>query len=221
MKTSRLRLILAVTLAGISAGASAQYYAAANQVANVLQNALQGGFNYKGFVDASYTIGLGNLSADFVGVSTVQGFRYADWFFMGAGIGVDVVFSHPKDNWNQGWADRWTPPSTNKTGVMIPLFTDFRFNIGGMTSPSFFIDLKLGCSFLCGDRLRIGYGYLTNQEYFYMKPTLGLRVPVNSENPKQAFNIGVTYQMLAADYWSGYSGNRVLSALGGTISYEW
>lgn len=58
----------------------AQYSSIVNQAANMLQTAVIGGFSYKGFVDASYTGGFGSLKANFVGVSTVQGFQYANWF---------------------------------------------------------------------------------------------------------------------------------------------
>ena len=197
------RLALAVML--LSAGATAaqaQYYEIANQLPSLLQPALSGSMRYKGFVEAGYVKGIGNYNADFLGFSTSQGFQYSSWFFMGVGIGADVLFSHTSDSWGQDWDD-WDSP-----GVMIPLFTDFRFNIGGQKGASFFIDLKVGCSFLIGkDYIRINDGYLTNQEYFYLRPSLGVRIPTNSQNPKQAFNIGVQYQLLTSDYWY--------------LSYEW
>lgn len=201
--------------------AYAQYYDIANQVVNALQPALSGSTRYKGFVEASYEKGLGDLNADIVGVSTTQGFTYSNWFFMGAGLGVDVLFSHVGDGWGNGW-DTDDYHSSTTTGVMIPLYSDFRFNIGNPSVASFFIDIRLGCSFLVGsDYLRISEGYLTNQEYFYLRPTLGVRIPANTQNPKQAFNLGVSYQLLATDYWSSYSRNRALNMLGVNLSYEW
>lgn len=111
----------------------AQYSSIVNQAANMLQTAVIGGFSYKGFVDASYTGGFGDLKANFVGVSTVQGFQYANWFFMGAGLGVDLVFSEVEDR----YYDYEYEHKTRSNGVMIPIFTDFRFNIGSRRLPHF------------------------------------------------------------------------------------
>ncbi|MDE7159852.1 MAG: hypothetical protein K2O24_03270 [Muribaculaceae bacterium] len=215
-------ILLAAALTGATAiSASAQYYSIANQVANALQPALSGSTRYKGFVEASYAKGLGSLNADLVGISTSQGFAYSTWFYMGAGLGVDLLFSHPDKGWGDGWNPNDYHDSTT-TGVMIPLFTDFRFNIGNPSTAAFFIDLKVGCSFLVNtDYLRISQGYLTNSEYFYLRPTLGVRIPMNPQNPKQAVNIGVSYQLLATNYWYLNSGNKPLNMLGVNLSYEW
>ena len=143
---------------------------------------------------------------------------------MGVGIGADVLFAHKNDNWGDGWED----PSYGKdhgsmtTAVMLPLFTDFRFNIGGNKGASFFIDLKLGCSFLLSNKyISIGDGYLTNQEYFYLRPSLGIRIPTNSKNPKQAFDLGVSYKLLTSNYWNSRSRDITLNSLGVTVAYEW
>lgn len=204
--------------------ANAQFYEIANQLPGLIRPAIVGGFNYKGFVDVDYVKGIGNHNVDFLGVSTSQGFKYSSWFFMGVGIGVDVVFSHPSDDfgdWDSPSSDYVNHGSTT-TGVMIPLFTDFRFNLGNQSKASFFIDLKLGCSFLIGkDYLQVDNGYLTSQQYFLLRPTLGVRIPVNSANDKQAFNIGLTYQLLTSNYWSSWSRNVTLNGLGINASFEW
>lgn len=91
---------------------------------------------------------------------------------------------------------------------MVPIFTDFRFNIGSRTSTSFFIDIKAGGSFLIGkDYLAVENGYISNSEYFMLKPSLGLRIPV-SQSGKQAVNIGITYQLLTCNYWYNYNRSR-------------
>lgn len=215
-------IILAASLVGLSAlTAPAQYYDLANQVVNAIQPALSGSTRYKGFVEGSYAKGLGSLDADLVGISTTQGFTYSSWFFMGAGLGVDLLFSHTADNWGDGWNNSDYQKSTT-TGVMIPLYSDFRFNIGKPSTAAFFIDLRLGCSFLVNTNyLRISDGYLTNQEYFYLRPTIGVRVPVNPQKPKQALNIGVSYQLLASQYWYRYTSNKAINMVGVNLSYEW
>lgn len=212
-----LAAMVAMTALLTPVKASAQYYQIVNQAANMLQNAAIGGFRYKGLVDVSYTGGFGNLRANFVGVSTSQGFQYADWFFMGAGLGVDVVFSETQDGYQNSWGDN----NTHTCGVMIPLFTDFRFNIGDKTNTSFFIGVKAGGSFLVGgDYLAVRNGYISNSEYFYLKPSIGVRIPTN-ESGKQAVNIGVTYQLLTCNYWYNNYRSGTLNSLGATVSYEW
>lgn len=130
-----LRLIgAALLLLIIGTGtAGAQYYQIANQIPGLLQPALSGGLNYKGYVDGSYVVGMGNRRADFLELTTTQGFRYSSWFFMGVGAGVQVMFSDSNHPERPSWpADGFDPDrGTTRTACMIPLYTDFRFNIGG------------------------------------------------------------------------------------------
>lgn len=224
-KIISLIMVAAVALGIAAPSAKAQYYEIANQIPQLITPALTGGMRYKGFAEAKYIKGIGNHNVDFLGFSTSQGFKYADWFFMGVGIGVDVVFSHVGDNpvqWNPNVPAYDSGRSTTNTGVMIPLFTDFRFNIGGQSSASFFFDVKLGCSFLVGkDYLRVDNGYLSSEEYFYLRPSLGVRIPVNKNNSRQAVNVGVSYQLLTSNYWNSYYSNVTLNGLGVDLSYEW
>lgn len=218
-------LLLTAALAASVATAHAQYSQLANQIPSLLSPALSGSLNYKGFLEAGYTAGVGDNQASILDVSTVQGFRYSTWFFMGVGAGVDVLFSRTDNGINPDdypqYNDYWTH-SSNTTAVMLPLFSDFRFNIGGMASPSFFVDIRVGASFLLGnDYVRLNHGYITNREFFYLKPSLGVRIPVDRSKPNHAFNIGVTYQLLTSEYWSLGSRNTTLSSVGANISYEW
>lgn len=207
-------------LAGFS-----QYYQIANQLPGLIQPALSGGSGYRGFVDASYLAGVGDRRVDFAGVSTSQGFNYRSWFYMGVGIGIDVAMGHtdpgfapaestPGGYWNHGYT---------KTGVMIPIFTDFRFNIGNTSGPSFYIDARIGASFLMGDDyLTVADGFITNRQYFYLRPSVGIRIPVNKTG-KQAVDIGAVYQLLTSNYWytGPYSNSSTLSALGAVVAFEW
>lgn len=213
----------AVLLAGAgSAGASAQYYELANQLTNVIQPALTGSVGYKGFVELSGTAGLGTNKANFVGLSTSQGFRYASWFFMGAGIGIDAVIT--PDNGRP--ADNGYVKSTSATRAMLPLFSDFRFTFGNdVGQVKAFIDLKIGSAWLLGDSwLNFPDGYLSNNAQFFFRPTVGLRIPLSAKSPGQAFNIGVTYQLLTSgnNYYDGWRyGSVTLNNLGVTIGFEW
>ena len=193
--------------AAVAAGA--QYSNIANGLTNVLMPALSGSNSYKGFVDAAYTQGVGRYRSNFATLSTSQGYQLNNWLFMGAGIGVDLMWSYVNDDWGNGWSqsnmDRYDDTYVSKA-VMIPIFTDFRFNIGPRNAASFFIDLN---------------GYLTNTSYFYFQPAIGVRIPVNSQNSKQAFNIGVHYRLLTSDYWSGYQSSIVQNGLGAHVGFEW
>lgn len=204
----------------------AQYYQIANQLPGLIRPALSGSAGYKGFVDVSYLKGLGDKNVDFVSVSTSQGFRYAGWFYMGVGIGVDIAMAHTGDQFGSqapgnGYWDHFYNNEYTKTGVMVPVFTDFRFNIGGQTKTSFYIDARIGASFLMSNKwLAAGNGFISNREYFYLKPSLGVRIPV-SQSGKQAVDIGVTYQLLTANYVWYSSSSTTVNALGATVSFEW
>lgn len=204
-----------------TADASAQYYEIANQIGNLITPALSGGMNYKGFVEAEYLHGLGDYQCDFACLSTVQGFGYSDWFFMGAGLGVQYVHTSQADGWGTDLKPGYATHSSADNGVMIPVFTDFRFNIGGRSGIAFFADVRIGASFLVGDDyLRINNGYITNNEYFYLRPSIGLRIPTDN-NGKQAFDVGVSYQLLTSNYWDAWQRSGTLNCLGVNVAYEW
>jgi len=205
--------------------ASAQYYQLANQLPQLIQPALSGSLNYKGFVETSFIKGIGNYNANFLGVSTSQGFKYSDWFFMGVGAGVDMIFAHSDAGVHSGcYPNHEAGKNTTETGVVIPLFTDFRFNIGSMSKTSLFFGIKLGCSFLVSnDYILVGDGMLTGNECLYFRPSAGVRIPVNKDKPKRALNIAVNYQLMTSNYlyWDGGDDNATLNGLGISLSYEW
>lgn len=225
LKLSILTFTAAVAIVLAPTSATAQYYEIANQIPSLISPMLSGSMNYRGSVETSFLKGIGDNQADFLDFSTVQGFQYKSWFFMGVGLGVDVMFSHTDNEWGENWDEgAYLDHSSTTSSVMIPLFTDFRFNIGNnfSSSPSFFIDLRIGASFLVGkDYVRINNGYLTNSESFYLRPSLGMRIPVNKNKPKQAVNLGVAYQLVTSNYWTGHNRDVTLNSLGVTASFEW
>lgn len=218
--------IVVTFLLGFSFGSKAQYYQIANQLPGLIQPALSGSAGYKGFVDVSYLKGLGNKNVDFVSISTSQGFKYRNWFYMGVGIGLDIAMAHTNNdfgnnNYNDDYWNHIQNRDYEKTGVMIPVFTDFRFNIGSQSKPSFYIDARIGASFLMSNKwLAVGEGFISNRQYFYLKPSLGVRIPIN-QSGKQAVDIGVTYQLLTANYVWLSSSSTTVNALGATVSFEW
>lgn len=200
---------------------SAQIYEGISTLRSVLSPALSGSGRYKGYVEAGYSHTMAHYNGEFIELCTSQGYQYNSWFYMGAGLGVDVLFSHPGDY----LAMETFPPSNRgitKTAAMLPLFADFRFLIGDNSKVSFFLDLKVGCSFLLSNKnIAIGNGFLTNQEYFFLDPSIGVRVPCNKKNPKQAVDVGVKYKLLTSNYWYNYNNNITLQSLGAFVAFEW
>lgn len=215
MKAMRRILLAILIIAATAAPCRAQYYQMINQGTQLINTALQGGFYYRGFVEGSYLNGVGNNRASFLEISTTQGFKKADWFYMGIGAGIDVVFA----NCNVA-QDQINGKNTTQTGVMLPLFTDFRFNIGGQSVTSAFVDVRVGASFLVGSNyLQVGDSYIDRSQCFYFKPSIGVRIPVDANNSNHAFNVAASYMLVNTGYWNYDTIN--LSAVGLTIGYEW
>ena len=216
--------VAAVLAAGMAVPARAQYYEIANQLPSLISPALSGSMQYRGFVEASGLAGMGKNRANFLGISTSQGFQYASWFFMGVGMGVDVAMAQQDDRYGAWDPDDWEYGGTAKTKCMIPVFTDFRFRIGNDNSVAAVIGLKLGAAWLLGDDdLMMKTAYMSNETQFYFRPSLGVRIPVSSQNPKQAVNVAVTCQLLTSNnnytYW--HDNSVTLHNLGLTVGFEW
>ncbi len=218
-------LLLTLLFAAGTLPVSAQYYEIANQVSNIIRPALSGSMTYRGFVELSGTAGVGTNRANIIGISTSQGFQYASWFFMGAGLGVDLAITNPEG----GILDTQHTPdfmqhSSARTMAMIPVFSDFRFKIGGSNGgPACFIDIKAGATWLIGnDYLEFTNARMGGGAQFYLRPSAGVRVPISSKNTRQAVNIGVAYQLITSNNWHSYYDNSVtLNGFGAAISFEW
>ena len=228
MVTKSLRRIIAVVVGmiifGVGQQAKAQYYEIANQLPGVISPALSGSMNYKGFIELSGVAGFGDNRANIIGVTTSQGFQYSSWFFMGAGLGVEVAMTNSDMLSSDVGQARYREHSNSSTKVMIPVFSDFRFNFGNTGGVSFFADVKLGAIWLIGNSyLRLQEGCMTGDAQFYCKPSLGVRIPVSRTNQRQAVNIGVAYELITSDnnynYWN--DNNITLNCLGVSLSFEW
>ncbi|MDE6109509.1 MAG: hypothetical protein K2F72_04395, partial [Muribaculaceae bacterium] len=191
------RLLLAAAVVLPSFGARAQYYEIANQLTNLISPALSGSGSYRGYIELSGLPGFGTNRANFVELSTSQGFRYNNWFYMGAGLGVDVVRSTADDI---VLGERSGGSSFTQTKCMVPVFSDFRFFIGPDSGLSAYIDLKLGAAWLIGSGyLQFNEGYMTGGTQFYLKPSVGVRIPVSKGDTKHSFNAGLTYQLITSN----------------------
>ncbi len=216
-----------VLMSCICFGARAQYYQIASQLSGLISPALSGSMNYRGFVEIAGLAGFGENHANFVGISTSQGFLYSSWFFMGVGLGVDMAIVRndvvDKNDWG-GVYPGYYDHSTSRTKAMVPVFTDFRFNIGAGRGMGAYIDLKLGASWLLGNRyLTLQHGRLSGNTQFYLKPSVGVRIPVSDANSRQAFNVGLTYQLVTSNsnYYRWDGDGVTLNALGLSVAYEW
>ena len=134
-------LLLSLLLLGAATTASAQYYQLANQLTNLISPALSGSMSYRGYVEATGTAGVGHSRANFAGISTSQGFRYSSWFFMGAGLGIDVAMARGENSSFAHQSSYYGGYNTTRTQVMLPVFSDFRFNIGPETAASCYIGI--------------------------------------------------------------------------------
>lgn len=224
MKCKKL-IIWILAMLGVFVPAKAQIGDVVNGLTSVMLPAIQRGAGYKGYVEADYTMGVGNYRCNFVTLSTSQGYQLTNWFYMGAGIGVDLLWSEI----NSGWGDKWANNNPNRYkhektnfAFMIPVFTDFRFILGNQTDIGFYIDLKVGAEFLCSNSyIKIRDGYLTNQTYFYFQPAIGFRIPTCKTRPRQALDVGVHYRLMTSDYWCNWQRNASINGFGLNISYEW
>lgn len=203
---------LVIALFFSSNNANAQFWEIANQIPSLIEPALSGRANYKGYAEVSYLKGLGSDRVDFLDISTTQGFKINSWFFFGVGAGVDVMFPSFESRYHY----------KQDAGIMVPLYSDFRFFIGKMDKISVNIDLRLGVSFNMNDEFQTNNGEIVGDECFYLKPSLAVRIPVSKKNPKLAVNVGVSYQLTTAD-WIGnyYDEDKAFNNIGATLSFEW
>lgn len=224
MKRKNLLISLLAGL-GCVLPVSAQYGEIVNGLTNVAMPIIRQGNGYKGYVEADYTQGFGNYRSNFLTFATSQGYQFTDWFYMGAGIGVDFLWSTVNNGWGNDWAASnpdWYAHEHTISAVMIPVFSDFRFILGDQSQTAFFINLRVGAAFLCSDSyIKIRDGYLTNQNYFYLQPALGVRIPVNRTKPRQAVDVGIHYRLMTSNYWSNWQYNATINGIGLNISYEW
>ena len=222
-RITRLLALCALAMAAV-VQAHAQYYQLANQVRDLITPALTGGSSYKGSIEASVLPGIGTNRATIYGISTSQGYQYTSWFYMGAGIGVDVATSVlPTAPDGDMVRPSYFGHSTASTKAMIPIFTDFRFHLGKPSGTSVDIDLKLGATWLIGGSyLELAEKCLGSSAQFYLKPSLGVRIPVSATSSKQAIDIGLTYQLITSDRnYAPFSSTVSLNNIGVTLAYEW
>ena len=207
----RFSLIIALIFAFCLSANAQYYYGAGAHVRNMISPALSGSFSYKGYVEGSYLRGLGDDRFDVAEISTTQGFTYSSWLFMGAGLGIDLMI--PSLDFER----------KGEYSVMVPIYADFRFNIGNQSRVGLSIDLRLGTAINFNDDFYTNNGYLLEDECWYIRPSISMRIPINKSKPRQALNIGFTYQFIMTDayYCHSWYDDRVFNNIGATIGFEW
>lgn len=224
MKWKRLLIGLLAGI-GLALPVPAQIGEIVNGLTNVALPMIQRGEGYKGYLETDFTVGVGNYRSNFLTLATSQGYKFNSWFYMGAGIGVDFLWSTVNTGWGADWINNnpdWYAHEKTSSAVMIPVFTDFRFILGQQTETAFFVNVRVGAAFLCSDSyVKIRDGYLTSRNYFYLQPAFGVRIPINRTKPRQALDVGLHYRLMTSDYWSSWQHNASVNGLGVNISYEW
>ncbi|MDE6537914.1 MAG: hypothetical protein K2M13_07770 [Muribaculaceae bacterium] len=105
----KLILPLILLFAGLN-HAYSQIYEIVNQILSLLSPVLSGSGSYKGLLEAGWSKTLGDKKADFLEFSTSQGYQHNSWFYMGAGIGADILFAHQNNDWGESWIIPHSPP---------------------------------------------------------------------------------------------------------------
>jgi len=124
---------------------------------------------YRGFVDAGYSVGIGDYDFGRIEVNTSHGYQINPYLFIGAGTGLHFMASYKTK-------DMDIPLDVRDSKVDIPVFANIRCNfLKKKVSP--FVDVKGGT-------------YVTNSGGLYVNASAGCRFSINE---KQAINLSVGY----------------------------
>mgnify|MGYP002523916458 FL=1 len=124
---------------------------------------------YRGYVDAGYSVGIGDYDFGRFEVNTSHGYQINPYLFIGAGTGLHFMASYKTK-------DMEIPLDVRDSKVDIPVFANIRCNfLKKKVSP--FVDIKGGT-------------YVTNSGGLYVNASAGCRFSINE---KQAINLSVGY----------------------------
>ena len=132
-------------------------------------NAQSSNGSYRGYIDAGYSIGVGDYEFGRFEVNTSHGYQINPYFFLGAGAGLHFMSSYETK-------DMYIPLDVRDSQVDIPVFANIRCNFSKKkVSP--FVDVKGGT-------------YITNNGGLYVNASAGCRFAINE---KQAVSLAVGY----------------------------
>lgn len=124
---------------------------------------------YRGYVDAGYSIGIGDYEFGRFEVNTTHGYQVSPYFFFGAGMGFHFMSEYETEGMDIALDYR-------ESKVDIPVFANIRCNFSkGKVTP--FIDVRGGT-------------FVTNNGGLYASASAGCRISIND---KQAINVSVGY----------------------------
>lgn len=125
--------------------------------------------SYRGYVDAGYSVGVGDYDFGRFEVNTSHGYQVNPYLFFGAGTGLHFMFSYETKGMD-------IPLDVRESMVDVPVFANVRCNfLKKKVSP--FIDVKGGT-------------FVTNNGGLYVNASVGCRFSINA---KQAINLFVGY----------------------------
>ena len=179
--------------------------------------------SYKGFVEAGYAIGLGDMKRNRIDVSTSHGVQFGGHFFAGLGTGVKFFTGakyycevDPNDyyyDFDKGSKGKKSYDIDEKDSfISIPIFADLRANLFEDNSINPFIGLKIGYAIgiekkkILDEYHNSYYGY-SEEKYCKMKfggfictPTIGCRFSINETT---GLNISMGYDIQKANWELG------------------
>lgn len=142
----KFKFLFAIVAMVLSAAtANAQFTAGGNSssLSNDQDESVSG---YRGFVDAAFTLGVGDAGTDRVELATVHGYQFNPYLFAGVGVAGHYYLSDGFSN------------------VALPIFADLRgeYNTGKVTP---FVDFRIGYSI-----------DINEIKGLYVAPSVGVRV---------------------------------------------
>ena len=126
---------------------------------------------YRGYVDAGYSIGIGDYEFGRFEVNTSHGYQFNPYIFLGAGVGLHFMPSYETPGMN-------IPLDVRDSKVDIPVFANIRCNFSKKKVTPF-VDVKGGT-------------YINNNGGLYANASVGCRFAINK---KQAVSVAVGYAL--------------------------
>lgn len=140
--------------------------------------------SYKGYVDAGYSIGIGDYEFGRVEINTSHGYQFNPYFFLGAGVGLHFMPSYETSGMD-------IPLDVRDSKVDIPVFANIRSHFSkGKFAP--FADLKGGT-------------YITNGGGLYVVASVGIRYALNDKQGL-SLSLGYTNENLEFEVFDGFIG---------------
>ena len=144
---------------------------------------------YRGFIDAGYSIGVGDYEFGRFEVNTSHGYQFNPYFFLGAGAGLHFMSSYETK-------DMDIPLDVRDSQVDIPVFANIRCNFSKKkVSP--FVDVKGGT-------------YVTNNGGLYVNASAGCRFAIN-EKQAVSFAVGYASEKLEFETFDRFTSNTSMN----------